>query len=597
MRALWRLWPFVRPYAGRVVAAAILLLVITATSLWIPDIIRRVIDVGLARGDVHYLARAGALILTLGVFRGGMLYLHRYLAAWVALHATYDLRNHLYAHLQRLSVDFHDQMPSGQLISRTIEDMRSVTNFLSGGLVEIARITVMFIAAIGIMLVENPRLALVSVIPLGLLVLVTTRFGQKVTLLFYRVDQSLGRLTVRVQENVLGAAVVRAFAREEYEMQRFEESNRELYQARLTLIEQWARVMPTTHWLLALGTALILAVGGNMVLRGEATLGQVVAFNSYFMILGIPARQLVWLVNAGAEAAAGARRIFEVLDTRPSITSPPNPLRQHPIKGRVTFEHVSFRYPGEAEYALRDIHLDIPPNTIVALIGPTGSGKSTLVNLLLRFYDPTEGRILIDGHDLREWDLAVLRRQIGAALQIPLLFSTTIRENIAFGRPDASEAEIIAAAQAAQAHDFILRLPQGYDTVVGERGVTLSGGQRQRIALARALVMNPRILILDDATSSVDTETEYRLLQNLRQIMQGRTVFLISQRIATVKHADIILVLDQGRIVQQGTHEELVTQPGLYREIYKLQLQPEEAGQVAAGMPLLAPSPLRGQER
>ena len=576
MRALLRLSPFVRPYWKQVLLAAFSLLALTAANLWVPYLIQQVIDVGLAQRDRAYLTQAAWLILGIGVARAGLLFARRYLTAWVAQRVTYDLRNRIYAHLQRLSIGFHDRTPSGQLISRTIEDVRAVTNFLNGGLVEILQMALMFVAALGVMFAANPRLALVASLPLIPLVLVATNFGQKVTYLFYRVDQSMGKITVRVQENVVGAAVVRAFARERYEIERFEASNRELYDARLTVIGQWARVMPTTFWLISVGTILILWFGGRMVLRGETTLGEVVAFNSYFVLLGMPARQLVWLVNMAGEAAAGAKRIFEVLDTEPDIQSPPRALRLRPIQGRVTFEHVFFRYPGESHDTLQDIHLDIPPNTVVALIGPTGSGKTTLISLIPRFYDPTRGRVLIDGHDLRTLDLTTLRRQIGMVLQTSLLFSATIRENIAYGRPDATEEEIIAAAKAAQAHEFIMRMPQGYDTVVGERGVTLSGGQRQRIAIARALLMDPRILILDDATSSVDTETEHLILQALFRLMQGRTTFIIAQRVATVKHADLILVMDGGRIVQMGTHEELIRHPGLYREIYELQLQPEE---------------------
>ena len=577
MRSLLRMLPFLRPYLLQVGLAFLSLAAITVANLVVPDIIRQVIDTGLLLGDRAYLTRAALLILGIGLGRAAFLFARRYLTAWIAQRVSFDLRNRLYAHLQRLSFAYHDQTPAGQLISRTIEDVRSVTNFLGSGLIELLQMALMFVAALAVMFAANPRLAAIAMLPLIPLIGITTRFGRRATALFYRVDQGLGEITVRVQENVLGAPVVRAFARERHEIAYFEARNRELYDARLTIIRRWAQVMPTTHLLVALGTILILWFGGQMVLHGEATLGEVVAFNSYFMLLGMPARQLVWLVNAGGEAAAGARRLFEVLDTSPEIQSPPNALRLQPVRGRVTWEHVFFRYPGERHDALHDIHLDIAPNTVVALIGPTGSGKSTLVHLIPRFYDPTRGRVLIDGHDLRTLHLPTLRRQIGIVLQTSLLFSTTIRENIAYGRSDATEEEIIAAAKAAQAHDFIQRLPRGYDTEVGERGVTLSGGQRQRIAIARALLMNPRILILDDATSSVDTETEHLIQQALFRLMEGRTTFIIAQRLATVKRADLILVLDRGRIVQQGTHEELLRQPGLYQEIVALQWQSEEA--------------------
>ncbi len=580
MRSLARVIPFLRPYLPQVGLAFLSLGAVTAANLVVPDIIRQVIDTGLLRGDRAYLARAAGLILGLGLGRALFLFLRRYLTAWIAQRVSFDLRNRLYAHLQRLPFAYHDRTPAGQLISRTIEDVRSVTNFLGSGLIELLQMGLMFVAALTVMFVANPRLAVIALLPLLPLLAVTTRFGQRVTALFYRVDQGLGEITVRVQENVIGAAVVRAFARERHEIARFKARNRELYNARLTVIRRWAQVMPTTHFLVALGTILILWFGGQMVLQGEATLGEVVAFNSYFMLLGMPARQLVWLVNAGGEAAAGAKRLFEVLDTQPEIQSPPHALRLK-LRGRVTFEGVAFRYPGQRQPALQDIHLDIAPNTVVALIGPTGSGKTTLVHLIPRFYDPTEGRVLLDGHDLRTLHLPTLRRQIGVVLQTSLLFSTTIRENIAYGRPEATEEEILAAAKAAQAHEFILRLPQGYDTEVGERGVTLSGGQRQRIAIARALLMDPRILILDDATSSVDTETEHRIQAALFRLLEGRTTFIIAQRLATVKRADLILVLDGGRIVQQGTHEELLAQGGLYREIYDLQLRPQEEGEPA----------------
>ncbi len=571
MSSLWRLRHYLRPYWRQVLIAFLALVGITAARLVIPNILRDVVDRGLTSGDRAYLGKAALLILGIGLGQAALTFVRRYTSEWLAQHVAYDLRNRLYDHIQHLDFAYHDQAQTGQLISRTTEDVRSLQRFAGYGLVELLQLALLAAGAVVLMVSAQPMLAGLALLPMIPLVWVTTRFGRKVSRLFYRVDQHLGELSTRVQENVIGAAVVRAFAREDYENARFDRSNRDLYDARVTVVSEWSRVMPTTQLLVTLSVIIILWFGGNAVLRGQMTLGEVVAFNGYIMLLGMPARQLAWLVNSGGEAAAGARRIFEVLDTPPKIQSPPSAVRINPMRGAVAFRNVWFRYATQTDDALRGIDLDVPAEAVVGILGPTGAGKSTLVNLIPRFYDPTEGAVLVDGHDVRSWDLATLRRQIGIVQQTPLLFSTTLRENIAYGRPDATEEEIIAVARAAQAHDFIMRLPEGYDTVVGERGITLSGGQRQRIALARALLMKPRILILDDATSSVDTETERLIQEALRAWLGGRTTFIIAQRITSIAHADIILVVQDGRIVQQGTHAELLAQPGLYRETYHLQ--------------------------
>ncbi len=571
MKTLWRLREFVRPYQGQVLLALLLLFGITALRMVIPEIIRRVIDIGLLGGDVRYMLGAALVILGVGLARALLTFGRRYLSEWIAHHVAYDLRNRLYDHIQRLPFAYHDHAQTGQLISRCTEDVRSIQRFTGFGLVELLQITLLMSGITVVLFLENARLAAIALLPIIPLLMTTTRFGQRVSRLFWQVDNTLGELSARLQENVTGVAVVRAFARERDEIARFDRTNRELYHARLTVVGEWSRVMPTTQLLTTLSTLLILWFGGRMVLRGEMTVGEVVAFNSYLVMLAMPARQIAWLVNAAGEAAAGVRRVFEVLETEPAIQSPPDAVCPDRLRGAVTFDHVSFAYQGEDLPALRDIHLDVPPNTLVALIGPTGSGKTTLVNLIPRFYDVTEGAVRIDGVDVRRYDLHALRRQIGIVLQTSVLFSATIRENIAYGRPDATEEEIIAAAKAAQAHEFITRFPDGYDTLVGERGVTLSGGQRQRIAIARALLLDPRILILDDATSSVDTETERLIQQALDRLMEGRTTFVIAQRLSTVRRADLILVLDGGRIVEHGTHQELLARGGLYREIHDLQ--------------------------
>ncbi|GAP10488.1 ABC-type multidrug transport system, ATPase and permease components [Bellilinea caldifistulae] len=575
-RHLRNLKTLVKPYFRQIVLASVFLLILTVIEMAFPAIIRQVIDVGLKGGDQRFLIVAAGLILGLGLIKALVNFREQYLTEWIAHHVAYDLRNRLYNHIQRLSFQYHDHMPTGQLISRVIEDVRSLQSFAGHGLVELARIVILLVG-IGILLFSrHPVLAAIAISPLIPMVLLTTDFGKRVGRLFLAVDNTLGELSSILQENVVGVQVVRAFAQEKYETDRFDQTNRKLFDRQITVVREWAKVMPSTIFLVTLGTILILWFGGQMAIRGEITVGELVAFNSYMLLLANPAQQLAWLVNAAGEAYAGLQRTFEILETEPDIQSPPNPIPCPVFRGEIQFERVSFRYKQSERPILRDINLKIEPNQRVAIIGATGSGKTTLVNLIPRFYDVSEGVVKIDGMDVRQMDLPSLRRQIGIVLQTSLLFSTTIRENLAYGRPDASEEEIIAAAKAAQAHEFILELPQGYDTVVGERGVTLSGGQRQRIAIGRALLMNPRILILDDSTSSVDTHTEHLIQKALSTLMEGRTTLIIAQRLSTVKKADLILVMDQGRIVEQGTHHQLLALDGLYRQIYDLQLKNQE---------------------
>lgn len=566
----------VKPYIRQIVLAGVFLLFLTLIEMSFPAIIRQVIDIGLKDNNNRFLMFSAGIILVLGLIKALVSFREQYLTEWIAHHVAYDLRNRLYDHIQRLSFQYHDHMPTGQLISRVIEDVRSLQNFTGHGLVELARIIILLFG-IGIYLFSrHPLLAAIAISPLIPLILLTTDFGKRVGRLFLAVDNTLGELSSILQENVIGVQVVRAFAQEKFETERFDQTNRKLYDRQITVVREWAKVMPSTIFLVTLGTILILWFGGQMAIRGEITVGELVAFNSYMLLLANPAQQLAWLVNAAGEAYAGLQRTYEILETKPNIQSPPNPMVCPPFRGEISFERVSFRYNEHERPILSDINLKIEPNQRVAIIGATGSGKTTLVNLIPRFYDVSEGAVKIDGIDVRRMDLSSLRRQIGIVLQTSLLFSTTIRENLAYGRPDASEEEIIAAAKAAQAHDFIMELPEGYDTVVGERGITLSGGQRQRIAIGRALLMNPRILILDDSTSSVDVQTEHLIQKALSVLMEGRTTLIIAQRLSTVKKADLILVMDQGRIIERGTHSQLLALNGFYRQIYELQLRNQE---------------------
>ncbi len=561
-----------KPYILQISLSMFNLLTLTALGLYIPRVIRGVIDVGIVQADMPYLIRAALLLLGLGLLTAAMNAFQRYIAEWVSGHIGYDLRNRLYDHIQHMSFSYHDHSQTGQLISRCIEDVRAVQNFIGGAIVELAQLVFLLFGALAIMLAASWQLTVIAILPIIPMVWMTFDFGRRITDLFFRVDNVLGDLSARLQENVSGVQVIRAFAREDYEMKRFDQVNREYFQARIAVIGNWAVVMPTTDFFVTLCTIIILWFGGNMVLNGQLSIGELVAFNAYVLMLANPAQQLTGLVNAAGEASAGAKRVLEILDTDSEIQSPPGAGKLPVLRGEVEFRDVTLKYLEEKNDSLSEVNLRVQPNQLVALIGATGSGKTSLVNLIPRFYDVSEGAVLVDGRDVREVDLVSLRRQIGLVLQTSLLFSDSIRENIAYGRPDAADEEIFAAAKAAQAHEFITGFPEGYGTIVGERGVTLSGGQRQRVAIARALLMAPRILILDDSLSSVDTQTEKLIQEALDRLMEGRTTFVIAHRLSTVRRADMILVMDKGRIVQQGTHAELLAQGGLYREIHDLQL-------------------------
>lgn len=576
MRPLRRLAPILRRYRIAFGFLLACLALLTIADLAIPYIIKQVIDIGLASQNPSYLALSAAAILLIGLLHATLSYVQRYLSEWISAHAGYDLRNKLFDHIQYLPFSFHDHSQSGQLISRCIEDVRSIERFAGFTIAESTRLVLITIGVTFVLFRAQPNLALIALLPMIPMVLITANFGKRVGGYFYQVDHAIGDLSTRVQENVNGVQVVRAFARETYETERFSKANKVLYNARVKVMSEFSKIMPTTMFLVALGTILILWFGGQMVLSGQMTVGEVVAFNGYLLLLALPAQQLAWLVNSAGEAVAGLQRTYEILDLQPEIQSPPEAFKYSDIAGKVEFQAVEFKYQNQNAAALENIELSVEPNQVIALIGPTGSGKSSLINLIPRFYDASQGSVLVDGLDVRQVELHSLRHKIGIVLQTSLLFSATVAENIAYGQPEATQAEIEAAARTAQAHDFILDLPQGYQTVVGEKGVTLSGGQRQRIAIARALLLNPRILILDDSTSSVDTETERLIQRALTELMEGRTTFVIAHRLSTVRRADQILVLNQGQIVERGAHRELLEKGGLYAEIYALQLKDQE---------------------
>jgi len=572
MNHLFKLRLYLKPYTWQVLLNITCLLSVTGLALVVPQILQNVIDEGLKAGETGFLIRSALLLVGIGAGTAALNLGQRYLTEWIGDYVGYDLRNAMYDRIQYLPFTYHDHTTTGQLINRCIEDVRAVQSFAGDSLVQIVQLALLSVGVVTILFLRNPWLAVVAMLPIVPMVMMTSEFGVRITRLFYNVDNTLGDLSAQLQENVSGAHVVRAFAREPHEIERFDQINRSYFQARMKVMSEWAKVMPTTSLLITLGTILILMVGGPLVLQGRMTVGELVAFNAYLLMLSGPVQQLAWLVNAIGESEAGAQRLLEILEHAPEIQSPAVAASLGSLSGRVEFRDVSLRYQDEKMDALTDINLTVPPNQLIALIGQTGSGKTSLVNLIPRFYEVSDGAVLLDGVDVRQAELVSLRRQIGIVLQTSLLFSDSIRENIRYGRSDATDAEIIAAAQAAQAHDFIINFAEGYDTLVGERGVTLSGGQRQRIAIARALLMDPRILILDDSTSSVDTQTEKLIQEALDRLMENRTTFVIAHRLATVRRADLIVVMADGRIVQRGRHAELLRLGGLYREIYDLQL-------------------------
>jgi ATP-binding cassette subfamily B protein len=594
MKILIRLLKSLNRYRWQLAGLLLLVLGTTATSLVTPSLIRSAIDDGLAQNHPDALMQVALLIVGVGLLRAFLGFGRRYTAEWLINRTGYDFRNAMYDKIQRLSFSYHDTAQTGNLMSRCTEDISALSRFVGQGAVELVQILTLLFGILFLLMQSSATLTLIGLAPIIGLTFITIHLGQIIGPLFLKVDQTLGDLSSALQENLTGAQVVRAFAREDYEKKKFDATNRKLYDAQVHVVSNWGFYLPSMTLFIMLSTALILWFGGQMVVAGTLTIGELVAFNAYLVLLGQPVQDLGFVVNSAGEALAGGQRIYEILDVDEEIKSPANAIPAPLLTGRVTFDNVTFSYRGDSDQ-LSNVSFQAEPNQVIALIGPTGSGKTSLVNLIPRFYDTTNGAVRVDGLDIKTLDLKSLRSQIGIVLQTSLLFSSSIRDNIAYGRLDASEDDVIAAARAARAHDFITSFAKGYDTVVGERGVTLSGGQRQRIAIARALLMNPRILILDDSTSSVDTQTEHLIQQALAELMKNRTTFVIAQRLSTVKRADQILVLDAGRIVQHGKHDELLEQGGLYKQIYDLQLKDQE--QFAREMMFLDESDVEEEEQ
>ncbi|GAB4209268.1 MAG: ABC transporter ATP-binding protein [Roseiflexaceae bacterium] len=523
-------------------------------------------------GAESLLINAGLIIVAFAVLRGIFSFVQAFMGEQTSQGIAFDMRNEIFAKIQRLSFSYYDQNQTGQLMIRATDDVEKVRLFMAQGLVLAAQAFLLLIAALAVLFATNWQLTLwvLPLLPLALVMFMV--FGAVSQPLFAVVQRKLSALNTILQENLAGIKVVKAFTREPYEEKRFDAAATELMAQQLKVSRTFSFLFPLIFLLAQIGQAAILYFGGQQILGGTLNLGEYQKFSLYLVYVFFPLGQLGFIITLMAQAGASAARVFEVLDAQSDIIERPGATELPPIQGRVEFRDVTFRYLGGGEPVLKGVSFMAEPGQTVALLGATGSGKTSIINLIPRFYDASEGAVLIDGHDVRDLTIDSLRSQIGLVLQETNLFSGSIRDNIAFGRPEASQEEVEAAAKAASAHDFIMSFAQGYDTPVGERGTTLSGGQKQRIAIARALLLNPRLLILDDSTSSVDLQTEYHIQQALDNLMKGRTSFVIAQRISTVLNADQILVLDKGRIAARGTHEELMESSPIYAEIYSSQL-------------------------
>ena len=572
IQILARCFGYLKPYWPQVLGAYAALLCAIGISLVIPQFIRWIIDHGIGEGNVRVLFASVAGLLGIALVRGGFVFLQGRWSEIASQSVAYDLRNAIHTRLTQLSFGYHDRTETGQLLSRTVQDVERI-RFLTGrATLGIAGAIVLIFATAVALVLMNPSLAILSMAMVPFLAWRGLVFGREFRPLSLRLQQQLATLTTLVEQNLRGARVVKSFAQEDAEIAAFDEENQRWFDLSARSARLRSINIPLMDLIANIGTVVVIWYGGSLAVRGVLTIGELVAFTTYLAQLVPPVRRMGMIIPVFAMAISAGERIFEILDTPADVEDAEDAIPLPPIEGHVRFEHVSFGYLRK-QRVLTDVSLDANPGQVIALLGATGSGKSSIINLIPRFYDPDSGRVTVDGIDLRDVTLHSLRDQIGMVLQDTTLFAATIEENIAFGRPGASHEEVVAAARSAQAHDFIVDTVDGYDTRIGERGVTLSGGQKQRIAIARALLKDPRILILDDATSSVDTETERLIQLALEKLMEGRTSFIIAQRLSTVRMADRIVVLEDGAVTATGTHSELLERSPLYARVYRGQLE------------------------
>lgn len=565
-----RLLMYVKPYLFRIVLAVFCIIFAAAANLYVPWIIKDVIDDVLATKDMVMLNIIAGGIIVVFLFRGIFFYGQTYLMAYVGQRVIIDIREALYRHLQRLSLSYFESRRTGTIMSYITNDVAALQTALMESVIELVTEGVILIGSLAAMFAIHWRLTLLTLITLPLVFQAINIFGKKLRLAGAVMQERAADITSVLQETVLAVRVIKSFVREDYEIERFNRENYHNFRAQMKASQLMATLTPIIEFLAAIGVTVIIWYGGREVVGGHITSGALIAFLIYVVNLSNPIKRLSRVYGNIQRAMAAAQRVFEVLDTEPEIQDRPGASELPPIEGKVAFDNVTFEYkPGEP--ALLDITMEAKPGQVVAIVGPSGAGKTTIANLIPRFYEPTVGTITIDGIDIKTITLNSLRRQIGIVPQETMLFNGSVYENILYGDLDASREAVMAAAKAANAHNFIVGMPEGYDTQIGERGTKLSGGQRQRIAIARAILKNPRVLILDEATSALDSESEALVQEALDKLMLGRTSFVIAHRLSTVQRAGIILVMDKGRIVERGSHAALIEAGGLYSKLYQVQ--------------------------